>query len=239
MRKPLLSAIFCSVLTLVPPAHAVVPVVDHSAIVQLIRQISYWQQQLQAMTYQLDQLRSTYASMTGQRGMQSVLPTTMQQRNYLPPDYAELMNIVSGSSTSYAGLANQVQVAIRANAILTTSQLETMTPEMRQTIENGRRAAAMTTALSRAAYQNTSLRFEALQQLITMIGNTQDLKAIEELQARVNAEQAMLTNEQTKLQMLAQVESADESAQRQRLREQVMAGHGGFSSRFTPNPDVR
>jgi type IV secretion system protein VirB5 len=46
----------------------------------------------------------------------------------------------------------------------------------------------------------------------------------------------MLTNEQTKLQSLYQITQADHSAQQQCIREQVISGHGGFSSRFAPTP---
>jgi type IV secretion system protein VirB5 len=94
----------------------------------------------------------------------------------------------------------------------------------------------MVSSLTQSAYQNTSQRFAALQGLIAMIGAAGDTKAIQDLQSRLNAEQAMLTNEQTKLQALYQVAQADQLVQQQQVREQVILGHGGFSSRFAPTP---
>lgn len=211
-----------------------IPVIDVAAVTNLIQQLGQWQKQLTAMGQQLSQLQQTHHALTGSRGMQALLATTVQQRNYLPPDYAELMSAVNGTSQTYQGLSAQIQQAITANAVLNNTQLAALTPEMRQLVENGRKSAAMVATLSQAAYQNTSQRFGALQQLIATIGTTGDLKAIQDLQGRINAEQAMLTNEQTKLQTLFRMAEAHEAAMRQRAREQVLAGHGGFSSRFTP-----
>src|SRR5213075_1619342 len=88
------------------------------------------------------------------------------------------------------------------------------------------------------AYQNTSQRFAALQQLITMIGAAGDTKAIQDLQGRVNSEQAMLQNEQTKLQTLYQMAQADQWAQQQRLRERSISDVGSVSS-LAPVPNRR
>ena len=101
MRKSLISFALASIVTLVPmTAKAGIPVIDVTAIANLVQQIGYWQQQVAGMTNQLNQLQQTHASMTGNRGMQSLLPMSNLQRNYLPPDYAELMNTVNGHSAT-------------------------------------------------------------------------------------------------------------------------------------------
>jgi type IV secretion system protein VirB5 len=237
MRSALQSLAFASIVVITPlTANAGIPVIDVTAIANLIQQVTYWQQQLVAMTNQLTQLQQTNAALTGTRGMQSVLPMSDLQRNYLPPDYAELMNTVNGRSTTYAGLSTQIESAMAANAVLSNAQLAGLDPDTRQVIENARRSTALLTSITQSAYQNTSQRFAALQRLIVMIGAARDAKAIQDLQSRVSAEQAMLTNEQTKLQSLYQITQANHSAQQQRIREQVISGHGGFSSRFAPTP---
>ncbi len=231
LRKSLLGLVFATVMMLAPlPAKAGIPVIDIAAVMNLIQQITYWQQQIAAMTNQLNQLQQTYASMSGTRGMQSLLPMSNLQRNYLPPDYAELMNTINGQSATYAGLSGQIQSVMAANAVLSNTQLGGMTPEMRQVVETGRRSAAVMSSLSRVAYQNTSQRFAALQQLIAVIGAAGDLKAIQDLQGRVNSEQAMLQNEQTKLQTLYQMAQAEQWAQQQRVRERSAADVGSVNS---------
>ena len=238
LRKSLLVVTVSAAVAVAPmQARATgIPVIDLAAVANLIQQISYWQQQISAMTNQLNQLQQTYNSMTGGRGMESLLNMTNLQRNYLPPDYAELMNVVNGASGTYAGLSSQLQTVMSANAVLSGAQMSSLSPQQRQTVESGRKAAAMLASFTQSAYQNTSQRFSALQGLINMIGSASDPKAIQDLQGRVQAEQTMLTNEQTKLQTLFQVAQSEQWAQQQRVREQVIQGHGGFGSRFTPTP---
>ncbi len=94
---------------------------------------------------------------------------------------------------------------MKANSILSGTQMEALSPELRQIVEQGRQSAALLNGMTQSAYQNTSQRFSALQLLISRIASAQDPKAIQDLQARIQAEQNMLTNEQTKLQSLYQV----------------------------------
>jgi type IV secretion system protein VirB5 len=105
-----------------------------------------------------------------------------------------------------------------------------MTPQQRQFIADGRSAAAMLQALSQAAYQNTSQRFAAIQQLINVLASAGDPKAVLDLQARVQSEQAMLQNEQTKLQTLYQAAQAQQWAQAQRGREESIKDIGSINS---------
>lgn len=237
LRRSLLGLVFTAVMAVAPTqARAGIPVIDVTAVANLIQQVAYWQQQIAAMSNQLSQLRQTYSSMTGGRGMEALLTMSNQQRNYLPPDYAEMMSVVNGSSTGYAGLSSQVQSVMSANAVLSGTELGALSPQQRQLVDDGRRSSAMLSSITRAAYQHTSQRFAALQGLINMIAMAVDTKAIQDLQGRINAEQTMLTNEQTKLQTLYQVAQAEQWTQQQRVREQVIQGHGNFSTRFQPTP---
>ena len=218
-------------------ARAGIPVIDVTAVANLIQQVMYWQQQISAMQKQYDQLKDskdqltqTHNALTGTRGMEQVLPTSELARNYLPPSYGELTNALSGSSTSYAGLANQVQSIMKANSILSAKQMDTLSPELRQIVEQGRQSAAMLNGMTQSAYQSTSQRFSALQLLINRIAAAHDPKAIQDLQARIQAEQTMLTNEQTKLQSLYQIARAQEAAQQQRLKERSTADVGSVRS---------
>jgi type IV secretion system protein VirB5 len=76
----------------------------------------------------------------------------------------------------------------------------------------------------------------ALQTLISAIATATDQKAILDLQARISAELAMLQNEQTKLLILNQATQAEQAVHAQQEREQSVADHGSFASRFQPAP---
>ena len=73
-----------------------------------------------------------------------------------------------------------------------------------------------------------------MQQLVAAVGQVADAKAAADLQARIAAEQAMLANEQAKLELLAQLATAEQAAQAQRMHEAAIAGHGTFAARFQP-----
>ena len=227
MRKKLIGWSIATAAVLAPwQAQAVLPVIDLVAVQNLMQQLVAWQQQLQGMQRQFDQLRQTYSSTTGVRGMEQLLATSNQSRNYLPSNYSDLMGTLNGASASYSGLANQVQSIMNANSVLSSTQMQALSPEMRQVVEQGRQASAMLGSMTQTAYQNTSQRFSALQQLVSQIGMAQDPKAIQDLQARIQAEQAMLTNEQTKLQSLYQVAQSEELARQQKIREQAVLDVG-------------
>lgn len=244
MRRQLIGFLLAFAAAVMPwQARAGIPVIDMAAVANLIQQLGAWQQQLSGMQRQYEQLtqsnaqlQQTYSAMTGTRGMEQLLPTSDATRNYLPSSYSDLMNTVTGTSGGYSGLSGQVQSIMRANSILSGSQMSALSPEMRQVVEQGRQASAMFSAMSQGAYQNTSQRFSALQQLVDRIGTSSDPKAIQDLQARIQAEQSMLTNEQTKLQGLYEIARSEDLNRQQRLREQVISGHGSFDTRFAPSP---
>ncbi len=228
---------FCVSFASAPPLSQAqgMAVMDRTAIANLVRQVGYWQDQLRGMQDQLTQLQQTHASLNGGRGMEGVMPLTNAQRNYLPPDYQQLMQAAQGGASGYAGLSNHVQAAMNADAVLTPAQLAAMTPSERQLVEDGRRSAALLSGASQSAYETTSQRFAALQELINRIGQASDPKAILDLQGRIGAEQAMLTNEQTKLQTLNQIFLARQMAQQQRIREEIIRGHTPSGRTFGPN----
>jgi type IV secretion system protein VirB5 len=151
MRRHLLAFLLAAAALLAPlHAKAGIPVIDVTAVANLMQQVIYWQQQISAMQKQYDQLKAskdqlalTYGAMTGTRGMEQLLPTSELARNYLPPSYGELMNTLNGSSPSYAGLAGHVQSIMRANIVLSGSQMDARSPEMSQIVEQRRQSAAM------------------------------------------------------------------------------------------------
>jgi type IV secretion system protein VirB5 len=208
-----------------PQAQAMA-VVDVRAIAQLKQQLTAMAKQLTTARDQLTQARETFQSMNGSRGMEQLLSGTV--RNYLPADWVELDSAIRQGVGAYQALAADVQAAIQGNAVLDAGQLALLSPAERQQLENARRSAAMLQVTTRQALSATSGRFASIQQLIDAIPRAQDPKAIMDLQARISAEQGMLANEQTKLQVLYQAAQAEEWARLQRAREQGIADIGSL-----------
>ncbi len=212
----------------ITPSAQAIPVVDAGAIAQLIKQVTAMKQQLTVARDHLTQAKQTFQSMNGSRGMEKLLSGTV--RNYLPADWAQLDAAIRQGIGSYQALAADVQAAIQGNAVLSAQQLALFSPAEREQLDAARRSAAMLQVTARQALSATSNRFASIQQLIDAIPRAQDPKAIMDLQARIAAEQGMLANEQTKLQVLYQAAQAEEWARVQRAREQAIADIGSLRS---------
>src|ERR1041384_5109582 len=113
LRRRMLEIAVLFFLALIPkngPRAQGIPVIDIAAVLQLMQQVQYWMQQIQLMKTQLDQLQQTYAAATGPRGMHNLLPDSM--RNYLPPDWNQMIGVLNSNSASYSGLANQARAVM-------------------------------------------------------------------------------------------------------------------------------
>jgi len=196
-----------------------IPVIDVASLTQLIQQVTYWENQLQQMQAHLDQLKQTYGALTGPRGMQSLLPITLQARNYLPANWADVSALTSGGSGGYGALSTLIAGRIQAVSVLPASALAALPPAQSQLLTDGRNSAALLQGLSQTAYASTSARFQQLQSLIQAVGSATDMKAINDLQGRIQSEQSMLANDQAKLTALYQAAQADRWSQEQRARE--------------------
>jgi type IV secretion system protein VirB5 len=232
----LLLATPAAALFVAPRAEAAMAVIDVAAIRQLAQQVTAWREQLRGMSNQLAQLRETHGALTGGRGMDALLPTAPQARNYLPEQVAAL-EALTRRPGRYGHVADEIARLVRDGAVLPDARLGQWTAAERATLEQERERHARVRALMGEAYAQTSARFNALQQLIDAVGTAPDAKAIADLQGRIAAEQAMLANEHTKLFALQAVAQAEQAAAEARRREQALAAHGRFEARFRPaNP---
>ena len=208
-------------------AQAQFAVIDVASLAQLVQQAATLGQQLVTLQNQLRQAQQEYASITGNRGMQGLLPGI--NRNYLPTDWASLMAAVNGGGPN-AALAAGIQNNLAANAVLTAPQVGALSAAERAQLASDRQTAALLQATVQQALATTSNRFVSLQQLIGAVGGAQDAKAALDLQNRIAAEEAMVVNDQTKLQVLYQAAQALSLVQEQRAREQAIADIGSLRS---------
>jgi len=197
-------------------AKAQFAVIDVGAIVQLLRQVQQMEQALQTAQNQLNQAQQEYQSITGPRGMQNLLSGI--NRNYLPTTWSQLP----------VALAAPMQTQINTNAVLTPAQVSALSPAEQQQLNAARSNAALLQVSTQQAYATTSSRFASVQTLINAIPSATDQKGILELQARIQAEQAMLQTDNTKLTLLYQAAQAQELARQQTAAEQVVAGVGNL-----------
>jgi type IV secretion system protein VirB5 len=212
----------------VPPAHAAMAVIDVSAIRQLVQQVTTLRDQLANAREQLRQAQQSHAAMTGARGMEQLGGGLT--RNYLPPDWTALAEVLTDTSATYRALSRELVALERGNAVLSAAEVGRLTPQARASVEEGRRAGAASQVLAREALETTSRRFATVQSLIDAIGTAQDPKAVMDLSARIQAEQAMLANEQTKLEVLFQALAAEREVRVNQAREQAVRDLGSLRS---------
>jgi type IV secretion system protein VirB5 len=211
-----------------PKTQAQWAVVDVGAIAQLVQQLSTMEQQLETMQGHFRQAQQEYQSITGSRGMQNLLSGTV--RNYLPADWQSLQSSLTSASSAFPALSAAVRQAINANAVLNDRQLSLFSATERNQVLGSRQSVAMLQATTQQALSNISGRFASIQQLINAIGTARDQKAILDLQARISAEQGMLTNDASKLQVFYQAAQAQQWANQQKSREQALSDIGSLHS---------
>jgi type IV secretion system protein VirB5 len=209
-----------------PVSEAQFAVVDVGAIMQLIKQVTTLEQQLQTAQATLTNAQQQFQAMVGNRGMQNLILGV--NRNYLPSNWTQLIGAVGQTGGAYQALSAGIQSLMMANAVLTPQQIASLSPAEQTQLQTARQSAALLQSTSRQALDNTSTRFASLQQLISAIPSAADQKGALDLQSRIQAEQAMLQNENTKIAVLYQTLQAQEWARKQSAREQVVAGVGSL-----------
>lgn len=174
---------------------------------------------------QLDQLKSTYdtvtnhlaeakrmtAAVTGVRNLGDVF-NNPAIRQYLPGDVKRIYD--KASLGGYAGISGSVDEILKAEGLTGTTAEKMASIQERQ-----RRSAATTKLIGEDAFEGARQRLAQLDQLQSKINQTEDPKAIADLQARIAIEQANMQNESTKLQLLQMMAQAEERLAAQQSHE--------------------
>ncbi|PHN48802.1 hypothetical protein AO277_18620 [Pseudomonas amygdali] len=137
------------------------------------------------------------------------------------------MDLLKGNSgPTYGDLANSARQIQESQAVLSSSEAASLSPQMQQYLQQMRGMSANQQALGQQAYNNSSQRVQLLQRLSSSIDASTDPKAIMDLQAVAQSEQAKLANDQAQLQSVLQLTQANEAAARQMQNEMRMQVSG-------------
>jgi len=219
MKKALVGALLS--LLLVSAANAQIPVTDGKSIANQIQQqietIAKWKLQYDQMVTQINQMKQQYDALTGARGLGDIL-NNPALREYLPEDWQGVYDAVKNGG--YAGLTGQAQSIYNENKIY-DGCAHLGISEARTACEAQAVKPSQDKASALAAYDKTKDRLQQIDQLMQRINTTQDPKSIAELQGRIAAEQAMIQNEQTKIELYKMVSEAEERIHDQRERELI------------------
>ncbi|MDH4909547.1 MULTISPECIES: P-type DNA transfer protein VirB5 [Xanthomonas] len=217
--KPLVVVTAACSVFLSNSTYAQIPVTDGASIAQQVaaqvETIAKWKMQYDQMTSQINQMKQQYESLTGSRNLGQIL-NNAALRDYLPNDWQGVYDAVK--SGGYSGLSGRALSIYEGNKAFDACA-HFKVADQRTACEAQAVKGAQDKAFALDAYDKAKSRLTQIDQLMAKINDTPDPKAIAELQGRIAAEQAMIQNEQTKLQMYQMVAAAEDRLQEQRQRE--------------------
>ena len=190
-----------------------IPVIDAANLVQSIQQVVNDVTQISNQIRQIEQLRQQLASINGSRGLGTVF-NDPSLRNYVPAEAFRVINAVD--SSGYGGLTSTARALRDAGMVYNCMEL---TAASRTTCQAQLARPYQQKGLLQDAMHAAAGRLAQIDALMRQIDATTDQKAVQEIQARIGAENALLAHELTQVQMLQAIADSEERIARSRDRE--------------------
>jgi type IV secretion system protein VirB5 len=207
------------VVSVAMPVMAQIPVTDVAMNVRTaigyVETMAKWKTQYQQMMDQINTSQRQYQALSGARQL-GLICNNPALRDYLPQDWKLIFDKVRDGG--YAGLSGKAKAIYDANKVFDISKTYT-DPAARKVAEARSVKPSQDKAVAMDGYDAAKSRINQIDQLMQRINQTNDPKAIAELQARIATEQANIQNEQTKLQLYAMVSDAEAKIQADRQRQ--------------------
>ncbi len=190
-----------------------IPVIDVANLVQTVQQVMNDITEINNQVQQITQLRAQLDSINGVRNLGRIFHNPALT-NYVP---AEVYTVLNGvNAAGYSGLNATAKALRDANMVYNCMD------------RSGADRVACQAALAQP-YQHKGLlqyamkaasgRLSQIQALMGQINATNDQKSVQEIQARIGAENALLAHEVSQVQMLQGMADSEERISRARDRE--------------------
>lgn len=230
MTRKLLAAGAAISLTLAgSAAQAAMIVHDPTSYVKLIEEARTALDQLNELKAQVQQGKQLFDSLNTGSLVSAIAPKLGL------PDVREFLPDISALSAAAKGdLAALGKIGARADAIRAAARLYTP-PDgdaLGADLEASGDRAARDLALGEAVGEAGEQRLQGLKELQAAIDSAPNARAVLDLQARAATEQAMIANDQMRLQGLAMAQAAEDRLQAQRERERMMAAREARMAAF-------
>ena len=207
------AALCASMLFGATAANAGIPVIDVAALVQAVQEVMQSIQQITNQIRQIEQLQSQVDAITGARNLGAILNNPALQ-NYIPANATQLVGNVQ--SNGYAGLTDSARTL--RNAQMTYNCLN-LAGNDRTQCQSGLAMPYQQKAFMQDAMDSARGRIAQIQSLMQQINATPDAKAVAEIQARIEAENAMLQHQQTQINLARGLADAEARIAESRARE--------------------
>lgn len=196
------------------PARAGIPVIDVAGLVQAVMQVMQQLTEIQNQYQQIMQLQAQVDAMSNARGLGDVLNNPMLQ-NYVPREAGTMVrNLENGGYSSLTGTARGLRDA----------QMLYNCGDMADATMRARCQADLAKPYQQKAFMQDALeaarnRVAQINSLMARAGTTTDAKEIAEVQARISAENALLSHEMSQIEMMRGIAEADAKIAQSRARE--------------------
>jgi type IV secretion system protein VirB5 len=190
-----------------------IPVMDIASIIQSILQVLNEVTQIENQIQQITQMGDQLKSLNGIRNLGDVFDNPML-KNYVPAEAYTYLNAIN--SSGYAAL-NATAKSLR-DASMVYNCLD-LSGASRTNCQASLAQPYQQKGLLQDAMKSASGRLSQIKSLMNQINGTSDQKAVQEIQARIGAENALLAHEVSQVQMLQGMADSEERIARSRERE--------------------
>lgn len=190
-----------------------IPVIDAANLVQAMQQVVNDITSINNQVQQIAQLQAQLQSLNGSRNLGRVFNSAALM-NYVPA--RAYIQLGAPSVSGYAGLSGTAKALRDAAMVYNCLDRQGVA---RTACQGSLALPYQHKGLLQDAMARAAGRLGQIQALMGQIDATTDQKSIQELQARIGAENALLAHEASQIQMLQGIAESDERIARARDRE--------------------
>ena len=207
-----------------------IPVIDVANLIQTVQQVVNDITQISNQVQQITQLQNQLNSINGIRNLGNVFNNPML-RNYVPAEAYTYLNAVNTSG--YTGLNTTARALRDAGMVYNCMDL---VGAARTSCQAALAQPYQHKGLLQDAMTSAAGRLTQITALMDQINATTDQKSVQEIQARIGAENALLAHEVSQVQMLHGMADSEERIARSRERERQyqMLGRTGRIADYLP-----
>lgn len=221
MKRPLITIALVGAITLGgSAAHAQIAVYDATSYAKLIQQATTAVNQLNELKTQVTQGQQLFSSLNDASGISKIASAlgVPSLRSFLP-DTSALSAAAKGDFSALGAIGAKADAIRSANRLWTAPADDPLGAD----IEAAGQRAARDLALGQSVTDAGAERLEGLKDLQAAIDTAPNARAVMDLQARATTEQAMIANDQMRLQGIAIAQAAEDRLRVQRDQERAKA----------------
>jgi type IV secretion system protein VirB5 len=196
------------------PARAGIPVIDVAAIAQAVQDVLNGIAQIENQYQQIVGLQQQISSISNARSLGDVLNNPALQ-NYVPREASTLVRgLESGGYRTLAGASKTLR-----DAQMTYNCMDVVDASQRTLCQSSLAKPYQQKAFMEDALSKARDRVAQINSLMRRAGETTDQKEIQEVTARIGAENALLQHEVSQIELMRGLAEADQRVAESRARE--------------------